>query len=291
MTLPSSGTISLGQIATEFSDSQPNSMSEFYRNGSLVPSSKTVTQSFTASQSGGSNGATGDGSGGPSGGTGIYTQVVFPANATVDQTINWSWAVTNGVYSNWGKPPGSQPEDPNVYQTFNGSYSLTVGGTTHTYSGVQNSIDPSNPAQKSLPHTLTWYVSSGSGIAITNYTGQNVNFGNWTSRGDSLPVTTYQNGTFSITPTSAPTSYSSASVSVSDSSASGSFKFAGTSGGSGCTIRLLFAYRINDPAWWGWGPTDLGSITGTQQVTSDINQNVPTSGVINIGNFYGAEDT
>ena len=66
MTLPSSGTISLGQIATEFSDSQPNSMSEFYRNGSLVPSSKTVTQSFTASQSGGSNGATGDGSGGPS---------------------------------------------------------------------------------------------------------------------------------------------------------------------------------------------------------------------------------
>lgn len=46
MTLPSSGTISLGQIATEFSDSQPNSMSEFYRNGSLVPSSKTVTQSL-----------------------------------------------------------------------------------------------------------------------------------------------------------------------------------------------------------------------------------------------------
>ena len=67
MTLPSSGTISLGQIATEFSDSQPNSMSEFYRNGSLVPSSKTVTQSFTASQSGGGGGS-GSGSGGPAGG-------------------------------------------------------------------------------------------------------------------------------------------------------------------------------------------------------------------------------
>lgn len=287
MTLPSSGTISLGQIATEFSDSQPNSMSEFYRNGSLVPSSKTVTQSFTASQSGGGGGS-GSGSGGPAGGSGIYNQIVFPANATVDQTINWSWAVTNGVWSNWGKPTNAES---NIYQNFSGSYSLTVGGTTHTASGPQNSINPSNPAQKSEPHTLTWYVSSGSGIAITNYSGQNANFGNWTSRGDSLPIGTYQNGTFSIIPTSAPTSYSGTSVSVSDSSASGSFKFAGTSGGSGCTIRLLFAYRINDLGWWGWGPTDLGSITGTQQVTSDINQNVPTSGVINIGNFYGAEDT
>ena len=289
MTLPSSGTISLGQIATEFSDSQPNSMSEFYRNGSLVPSSKTVTQSFTASQSGGSNGATGDGNGGPSGGTGIYTQIVFPANATVDQTVNWSWAITNSVYSNWGKPVGSQPEDPNVYQTFNASYSLTVGSTTYTSSGAQADF-PSNPSQKYNPQTLTWYVSSGSGIAITNYTCQNVNFSNWSSRGDSLPVTTAANGTFNMTPTNAPTSYSGASVSVSDASASGSFKFAGTSGVSGCTIRLLFAFRINDPAWWGWGPTNLGSITGTQQVTSNINQNVPTSGAINIGNFYGAED-
>ncbi len=287
MTLPSSGTISLGEIATEFSDSQPNSMSEFYRDGSLVPSSKTVTQSFTASQSGGGNG-TGDGNGGPAGGSGIYNQIVFPANATVDQTINWSWAITNSVWSNWGKL-GSQPEDPNGYRSFNGSYSLTVGSTTHTASGGQDQL-PSNPALQYQPHTLTWYVSSGSGIAITNYTGQNVNFGNWTSRGDSLPVTTFQNGTFQMTPTAAPTSYSGTSVSVSDASASGSFKFAGTSGGSGCTIRLLFAYRLNDPGWWGWGPTDLGSITGTQQVTSDINQNVPTSGVINIGNFYGAED-
>tara|TARA_R100001510_G_C7610804_1_gene174425 strand:- start:87 stop:947 length:861 start_codon:yes stop_codon:yes gene_type:complete len=285
MTLPSSGTISLGQIATEFSDSQPNSMSEFYRNGSLVPSSKTVTQSFTASQSGGGNG-TGDGNGGPSGGTGIYNQIVFPANATVDQTINWSWAVTNGVWSNWGKPPNAEQS---YYQSFSGSYSLTVGSTTHTASGGQDQL-PSNPALQYQPHTLTWYVSSGSGIAITNYTGQNVDFSNWSSRGDSLPVTTFQNGTFAITPTNPPTSYSGASVSVSDASASGSFKFAGTSGNSGCTIRLLFAFRLNDPGWWGWGPTNLGSITGTRQVTSNINQNVPTSGAINIGNFYGAED-
>lgn len=37
MVLPSSGAISLGQIATEYSDSQPNSMSEFYNGGGKVP--------------------------------------------------------------------------------------------------------------------------------------------------------------------------------------------------------------------------------------------------------------
>lgn len=37
MALPSSGAISLSAIASEFGDSTPNSISEFYRGGSLVP--------------------------------------------------------------------------------------------------------------------------------------------------------------------------------------------------------------------------------------------------------------
>ena len=45
MVLPTSGALSLGQIATEYSDSQPDSMSEFYRGGSLVPT--TVSGSAT----------------------------------------------------------------------------------------------------------------------------------------------------------------------------------------------------------------------------------------------------
>mgnify|MGYP003136499773 CR=1 FL=1 len=45
MVLPSSGAISLGQIATEYSDSQPNSMNEFYRGGDNVPT--TVSGSAT----------------------------------------------------------------------------------------------------------------------------------------------------------------------------------------------------------------------------------------------------
>jgi len=48
MTLPSSGAISLGDIATEFGDTAPHSMSEFYRNGGLVPDQKVVPAAGTA---------------------------------------------------------------------------------------------------------------------------------------------------------------------------------------------------------------------------------------------------
>lgn len=41
MALPSSGTLSISDIASEFGDTAPNSMSEFYRGGGLVPDSAT----------------------------------------------------------------------------------------------------------------------------------------------------------------------------------------------------------------------------------------------------------
>lgn len=41
MALQSSGSITLAQIASEFGDSQPHSLSEFYRNGGKVPANNT----------------------------------------------------------------------------------------------------------------------------------------------------------------------------------------------------------------------------------------------------------
>ena len=55
MTLPASGTLSFSQIQTEFGGSNPISLSEYYRNGSRVPS--TVPEAVTASSLGGSNSA------------------------------------------------------------------------------------------------------------------------------------------------------------------------------------------------------------------------------------------
>ena len=56
MTLQSSGSvISLSQIAAEFGGSAPHSISEYYKNAGLVPS--TATEAVTASSLGGSNSA------------------------------------------------------------------------------------------------------------------------------------------------------------------------------------------------------------------------------------------
>ena len=51
MTLPSSGAISIGDLASEFGGSAPHSLSEYYRGGGLVPSTKqsTVTATSTGS--------------------------------------------------------------------------------------------------------------------------------------------------------------------------------------------------------------------------------------------------
>jgi len=53
MTLQASGAISLSDLGTEFGDTQPHSLSEFYSGGSLVPS--TTQEAVTASNLGGSN--------------------------------------------------------------------------------------------------------------------------------------------------------------------------------------------------------------------------------------------
>ena len=57
MTLPSSGAISIGDLASEFGGSAPHSLSEYYRGGGLVPSTKqsTVTATSTGSTQSGTN--------------------------------------------------------------------------------------------------------------------------------------------------------------------------------------------------------------------------------------------
>ena len=57
MTLPSSGTLSLSQIQTEFTGSNPISMSEYYKSGNNGYVPATVPETVTASSLGGSNSA------------------------------------------------------------------------------------------------------------------------------------------------------------------------------------------------------------------------------------------
>jgi len=248
MTLQGSGAISLADIATEFSDTQPNSMSEFYKGGSLVPSTETIT----AVQSGGNLTPVGSGSGGPAGGVGSSTSIAFAAGAVVSETINWSFN-----------------------RTANGSNfdtTLILGDNTITATNHAVSVTPDNPA-KGRYWSFSWYVASGSGIALSGTRIFNDDFSQWSTRGDSLPIRITDSTALFNMPASV-------------GSDSGTISVSGTAGGSGCTIGMILWYNINDSGWMGWSPTDIGDISST----ASINANVPTSGVISFDDFYGAKD-
>jgi len=91
MTLQSSGTISFSQLAAEYGDSAPHSLSEFYRNGSLVPNSITSTSvgSIAASSTSVTGGGTHNGSGNNA--ANICQRVIIPAGGSINCTIPCSF--------------------------------------------------------------------------------------------------------------------------------------------------------------------------------------------------------
>jgi hypothetical protein len=108
MTLQSSGSvISLSQIASEFGGSAPHSMSEYYKNAGLVPS--TATEAVTASSLGGSN----------------STNLRYPAIGGYDPQINtFSRLYTQAL---WGDNGSTITFDRNFTVNKTGTYNYYVG--------------------------------------------------------------------------------------------------------------------------------------------------------------------
>ena len=108
MTLQSSGSvISLSQIAAEFGGSAPHSMSEYYKNAGLVPS--TATEAVTASSLGGSN----------------STNYRYPAIGGYDPQIN----TQSRLYTQalWGDNGSTITMDRNCTVNKTGTYNYYVG--------------------------------------------------------------------------------------------------------------------------------------------------------------------
>lgn len=107
MTLQSSGSvISLSQIASEFGGSAPHSMSEYYKNAGLVPS--TATEAVTASSLGGSN----------------STNLRYPAIGGYDPQINtFSRLYTQAL---WGDNGSTITFDRNFTVNKTGTYNYYV---------------------------------------------------------------------------------------------------------------------------------------------------------------------
>jgi len=137
MTLPSSGALSFANIQTEFGGSNPISLSEYYKNGSNVPS--TVPEAVTASSLGGSNSA----------------NARYPAIGGYDPQINtFSRLYTQAL---WG--------DNGSTITFDRNFTVNKTGTYNYYVAyyIQN-------ASKTATHTL--YVG-GSQVATHSLTAGN----------------------------------------------------------------------------------------------------------------------
>ena len=127
MTLQSSGAISFSQIASEYGDSQPHSMSDFYRNGGIVPSTKTVDAD-------GNNLSTLSGSNAPKwqGGTPSNNCRVFQGRSDYP-TANSGSADANRILSNGST--FSESEDSTCYpkaaNQVNGTWTAPYAGTVH----------------------------------------------------------------------------------------------------------------------------------------------------------------
>jgi len=137
MALQASGAISLSDLGTEFGDTQPHSLSEFYSGGSLVPS--TTQEVVTASSLGGSNSA----------------NARYPAIGGYDPQINtFSRLYTQAL---WGDNGSTITFDRNFTVNKTGTYSYYVAYY------IQN-------ASKTATHTL--YVG-GSQVATHSLTAGN----------------------------------------------------------------------------------------------------------------------
>jgi hypothetical protein len=107
MTLPASGALSFANIQTEFGGSNPIALSEYYKNGSNVPS--TVSEAVTASNLGGSN----------------SPNARYPAISGYDPQIN----TFNRLYTQalWGDNGSTITMDRNFTVNKTGTYNYYVG--------------------------------------------------------------------------------------------------------------------------------------------------------------------
>lgn len=179
MVLPTSGALSLGQIATEYSDSQPNSMSEFYRGGSLVPTTVSGNATQAAPSTNGTYNDFGSVTGltlvRASGSTTVgptTTSTLSPGASTSTGNSSSSSFVANQLFNLSDGDSGSS-----IYVTVSGS----TGSRNFTIQNSQSALPIGNG-----PYTITnasggknlrlryFYTQSTLTYTFTNNTGFDV---------------------------------------------------------------------------------------------------------------------
>lgn len=187
MTLPASGTLSFSQIQTEFGGSNPISLSEYYKNGSNVPS--TVPEAVTASSL-----------------TGSYApNARYPAIGGYDPQINtFSRLYTHAL---WGDNGSTGSMDMTFTVNKTGTYNYYFGwfiqntnansGNTYFYANgvivATHNLFTTNNVTTSVTGTLS--LSAGQAIRVRNdgfpsagWSAHTVNIGGSSSNNSSIDV-------------------------------------------------------------------------------------------------------
>ena len=200
------------------------------------------------------------------------TRITFPANTTVNETIDISWSIGS---SSWR---GVVQSGETPYWQFLGvsSASLTFGGVDYSptnanarhYDGSQSFFDVSNPANAGWPQRMWWRVESGSGLSFSGSgigSAQSGNFPSSNSQSllasqNSLPVLFDMNV---ASPAGSPTQNGQNGTGAAT-SGTASFTLSGTTGSSGCTISFFLGWIVSNARRVGWAPSSLSGLSGSQ---------------------------
>jgi len=255
MTLQASGSISLADIATEFGDTTPNSMDEFYRGGSLVDQTHkaiTYTELF------GNNGS-------PSLGT------RYPNS----DTFSYSWHIRtfSGDVDGWGTSMVRETDEVVAYLKSEGMYVNRMGWR---YSG-NNAFTVGTYYFRIIVTGNHRTSPSGTVLTGTQYYTGAIAYGDL--QGDA--VFTRRSGDPG-TPNS--TSINNGSTSQLEGSIYYLYDL------QDCDVQWHFnSYQPGTSSasfYFRFDADDSGSTTGQQGI--NVNETVPTSGTIDFADFYSS---
>ena len=214
------------------------------------------------------------------------TRLTFPANTTVDQTINYTWSYTGitWMYLNTQREWRIQGT---------GQSTLTIGG--QTYRNTTGRWQPSsgqsfyfNESGVSgvwghFAHRLFWSETAGSGLNIQlnganapEYNGPGApslptgnsqallnNANRYPQLVDSL-LAVANDFNFPANPVDGQI------FSVPPQTTNGTIRIHGTTGGSGSTLRMYFGEVVSNSLRTGWAPRNIGTVSGNQSTTVQL---------------------
>lgn len=189
MTLPSSGTLSLSQIQTEFTGSNPISMSEYYKSGGNGYVTPTVPELVTASNLAGSNSPQPSERTAQFGGylpaintstpqTCIYLHQLWADNGatgTVNRTFVVNKTGTYNVYFGWYQQFRTAPLTITVNGSTVLSLSLTAGNSTTVYTSGSFSASSGNTIGVVTSFPSSGWAGHYTYIGGSSYNSRNIN--------------------------------------------------------------------------------------------------------------------